>query len=714
MNIFLKDNYQGAELGFRYGTTVEGAVAERRGYLVAGVGNDTTQITVGAQYYEIDPLFERQRSYSFPAIDLTTTYGGVGRDNFGGGTTFYLLKGTDPLHYNHIGLNSPFDAGYTAGSIPPPPAGSGTANPGQYALMPDAVHFSSQTEVLTFDVAQIPNSTLDQSRSNFAGSFNHQICGKQLELFGNFLYSYNHSESFLNGQPLSNGTGVIILGSQRVDPETGALVPEDRGPPAEFNPFQESIDGNSQSGNYRLIAAQRYQINPRKFTQDANFYRILLGARSQITADWSFETAAYYSNYQISFVNANLVNAQQLNAMIAGTAVDNNGAPIPSLDFFARNPIGTGPGQVTGEQFATIFGSNFRNLQSFQRVFDAKVVGFPFSIPGGKVGFSIGGEFRVEGFKVSDSPEIFIGSVPIGIINVRRDIGSFYAETSIPIVGTEQHIPGIYSLELDLAGRYDHYEGVNEDAKVPKVTLRYQPIPDLTIRGTFSNSFVAPTLFQQNGPVIAGFSTTITLNGNVQDQAQVLAGSNPDLIPSTAQSWTAGLVYSPKYVPGLTITCDYFNTLQQLIVGVLGGPTILGSVEALGPASPYANLVAFNNFPGQAGAQPVTAPHQLDGNLASVYYIDTLRNLGAARAAGFDLSLNYTWDLRTYGQLQFGINAVIFTHYDLKTTPNSAYYNVLGLDFPEIIGGVPDYKINFLLEYRWQGLTFSAECQLHS
>ena len=511
---------------------------------------------------------------------------------------------------------------------------------------------------------------------------------------------------------------MIILGSVRVNPAfdptlpdgpgNHQLIPEDRGAPAEFNPFQESIDGNSGSGRYRLFANQRYQIAPRKFTQDSNFYRILLGARSQITADWSFETAAYYSNYQLDFVNANLVNAGQLNAMIAGTAVDNNGLPIPSLDFFARNPIGTGPGQVTGEQFATIFGSNFRNLQSFQRVFDAKVVGFPFSIPGGKVGFSIGGEFRVEGFKVADSPEIFIGSVPIGIINVRRDIGSFYAETNIPIVGSEMKVPGIYNLELDLAGRYDHYEGVSEDAKVPKITLRYQPIPDLTIRGTFSNSFVAPTLYQLDGPVISGFSTTITLNGNVQDQAQVLNGSNPDLIPSTAQSWTAGLVYSPKFVPGLTITCDYFNTLQQGIAGILGGPTILGSVEALGPASPYADLVAMNNFPGQPGARPITAPHQLDGNLASTYYIDTLRNLGAARAAGFDLSLNYTWDLRTYGQLQFGIAAVIFTEYDLKTTPNTAYYNVLGLDFPEVIGGVPDYKINFLLQYSWNGLTFSA------
>ena len=99
VNIFLKDNYQGAEIGFRYGTTVEGAVAERRGYVIAGVGNDTTQVVVGAQYYEIDPLFERQRAYSSPAINGTTTYGGVGRDNFGGGTTFYLLNGTDPSNY---------------------------------------------------------------------------------------------------------------------------------------------------------------------------------------------------------------------------------------------------------------------------------------------------------------------------------------------------------------------------------------------------------------------------------------------------------------------------------------------------------------------------------------------------------------------------------------------------------------------------------------
>lgn len=50
--------------------------------------------------------------------------------------------------------------------------------------------------------------------------------------------------------------------------------------------------------------------------------------------------------------------------MIAGTALDNDGRPIPALDFFAVNPIGTGPGQVSSAQFDTIFGSNIRNLGS--------------------------------------------------------------------------------------------------------------------------------------------------------------------------------------------------------------------------------------------------------------------------------------------------------------------------------------------------------------
>lgn len=119
VNIFTKDDFQGAKLGFRYGTALDEALAERRGYAIAGVGNETTQITVGMQYFESDPLFERQKSYSNPTINGTTNYAGSVRDSGGR----YLIKGETPLNFpGPVLANSPFNVGAIPGAIP---AGSG-------------------------------------------------------------------------------------------------------------------------------------------------------------------------------------------------------------------------------------------------------------------------------------------------------------------------------------------------------------------------------------------------------------------------------------------------------------------------------------------------------------------------------------------------------------------------------------------------------------
>jgi len=705
INIFTKDDFQGAEIGFRYGTTVEGAVAERRGYAIAGVGNETTQVTVGMQYYEEDALFARQRDYSALTQGGTSTFGGDVRDfSNPDGFGFYIARGFNLIDYpGAVVANSPFDVGAVPGSVGP---GVGYSDPSlQPFYQPAEFGTGSNVDVLQYNLGKRPTSTLDTARTNVIASASHQIFGKALEIFGNFLYSNSDYQSFLNAQPLSNATGVVVAAGHvgtDLDPNSPTYDP------TVYNPFNYQIDATTLGGPNRTIVNQRYQIAPRIFDNTNNFYRFLGGLRSQINEDWMVETAAYYSKYDIAYTNSNLVIADQLNSMIAGTAVDLNGAPIPALDFFAINPIGTGPGQVSGDQFATIFGSNIRQLSTFQRVFDAKVIGFPFSLPAGKVGFSLGGEFRVEGFKVKDSPEIFVGSVPIQEINVRRDIESVFAELSVPIISPSMNIPAIYSLEVNLAGRYDHYEGTSEDAKVPKVSLRYQPIKDLTLRATYSDSFIAPNLYQTVGPSSTGFSQAIEFNGIPQDQAQVKSGSNAGLVPSNAETYTAGLVYSPSYVPGLVISADYFRILQQHIVGVYGGNLILQSVNNLGPASPYYDLVAFNAFPGSPGAVPVGGPGSLNGNLATTYYLDVNQNLGAQRTEGFDLSARYNLDLHSAGQLELGINSVVFTKYDAKTLPSgSPYYNLLGLNGTEFFGVIPDYKLTFLAEYRIWGFTLS-------
>jgi iron complex outermembrane recepter protein len=674
INIFLKHDFKGVEIGYRYGFTVESGNQQTLVWMIAGTGNDKTNITVGYQYFQTSGLYLRERAYSQVPGGVTTTYHGVGRNStaHGGNSQRFLINPA---------INSPFDNAAVL-------AGIGTF--GSYSALPAGVYNPvSQGVITAFDLSKLPTSTLIQSNQNVIASFTHQIYGKRLELFGDFLYAYNHNQSQLNGQPLSNNTGIVIPAGTAAGPGGFPI----------YNPFNFQIDGTVGT----FTVAQRFQTNPRVFTNDTNFVRLLGGLRSQISKDYSFETAYYYSNYAVNFQNSGLVRADAINNAIANLG----------YDFFnnPRNSIGTGPGQVSAATFNSFFGTNIRDLQTYQKVIDAKFTGFPFSLPAGPFGFAIGGEYRQEGLKAVDSPEVFVGSVPIADINRNRGIYSLYAELNFPLISPQMKIPAFYSLELSLAGRHDHYDGVSKDANVPKIQLRWQPIQDLTLRGTFANSFVAPNLYQLFGPASTGFSPTITLfnpvtgRNETQDQAQVVTGSNRDLIPSTAQSWTAGAVYSPKWAPGLTISADYFNVLQQGIVGTVGGNTILNSVNNLGPASPYYNQVTFNTFPGRPGALAVGGPFSLVGNLASTYYSDLNVNLGAAQVAGWDFAINYTWDFKNYGALQLGANAVYYTLNRLKLTQFSPYYNIKGWDFQEGGGGNPNYRYNLLAEYRYEGWT---------
>jgi iron complex outermembrane receptor protein len=731
VNIFLKDDFTGVDMGYHYGFSVEPGVAERKAWVIAGVGNEDTHVTAGFQYYEEDGLFSRERDYSNgPGKGgVTGTIPGLGRS--GASASRFEILGFDPTHpFVPPTLNSPFDNAnpVVAGSIAP---GGGFGDPNMHG----SYHSVSSAFVAGYDLSKIPTSTLDVADTNAYASFTHQIFGKQLEIFGDFLYTHNHNLSFLNAQPISNASSppVTILGSMRVDPNPitnpsgTALIPENRGAPAPYNPFVESIDGFSTgAGANTLIALNRYNAfngaggigtlnalttNPRTFTNDGSFYRFLGGIKSQINKDWYAEVATYYSHYQISFLNGGLVNGVALNNLIengngSGIAPTTSSNPGGYLDFFAVNPT-IGASGIPLSEFQTIFGNDIRIQDSYQRDFDAKIVGFPINLPGGPLGVSVGVDYRIEGFKVSDSLENFIASVPIKPINRGRFIDSVYGELAIPIVGSEMNIPGIYNLNIGLSGRYDHYEGINTDSKVPKYTLRYQPIKDLTLRGTYSNSFVAPTLYQLYGPTSTGFSGTIDFGFGTEDQAQVESGSNPNLTPATAESYTAGMVYSPHYIPGLTITVDYFRTLEQNIVSTVGGSTILHSVETLGPASPYASLVSMGNFPGQPGSHPITGPGQLHGHMLTTFYLDTNLNIGAFRVEGFDLSAHYNLDLQRWGQLELGINSVVFTKQDERLNAQSPYFNISNLILAEGGDASPDYKITFLVEHRWQGFVLS-------
>src|SRR4030095_6163817 len=119
------------------------------------------------------------------------------------------------------------------------------------------------------------------------------------------------------------------------------------------------------------------------------------------------------------------------------------------------------------------------------------------------------------------------------------------------------------------------------NAQKPKVSVRWQPLDPkyigaLTLRGSYTEAFHAPTLAElspagtQNFPgVVDPFSTQTDI------QVEERITGNPHLHPEVAYEWTYGIVYSPKWIKGLTMSADWWHIDMRDIVAPLGAQFLI-------------------------------------------------------------------------------------------------------------------------------------------
>ena len=738
VNVLLNDDFQGVALSGRYGFAQKGDIHDDRESGVAGFGDDKTRIVVAAQYEEQDPILTRQRDFAQvmtnPVLGLTTVSSNFGGKLGIGGGTEYLNTGlANPIVPGQVAtnLNSPNQV-VAAGSIAPivvTNADGTTTQVFQATQFPAGTYGASRQ----IDLNPYTGVTLDQNRTNAYGSFERDIFDKYVTVFGDFLYSKNYSQNFLAPQPVATNSSL--------NPTQNMTIPFG----APYNPFnseigvaqgtvpQQTLADGSTAGN--LVVTNRFQAAPRVFRNDTEFYRIVAGVKGTVLKDYNYEVAFNHSEDDISFKNFNLVRADLVDEALAGgynadgsaapaTFATNaagqnvvatpagpysriNGALYPALDAFAlNNPASTE---------RAILGTDIRDQQSKLTVVDAKLTGFPINLPAGPLGFAIGGEYRHEDLRLNDSVENFVASVPVGDVEVGRDIGAGYAEVSIPVISPTMKVPGVYSLDIDGAGRYEKYEGTNS-AVTPKVSFVFRPIIDVALRGTYSKSFNAPNLIETNGPVVAGFTNLTNLGAGFQEQASSEAFSNPNLGPVRADTFSAGIVISPHQVPGLTISGDFFHVEQEgIISGGASSTTILQSVNALGAASPYNNQVHFGSFTGPSIAPGTAAgPNGFIAGNASNYFIQTtLNNNNVFREAGVDFTFNYDHDFGPkFGGVTVGLNGTYYFQSKTNETKGGKLFDEVGTYFGDdagISGGyTPDYKLVPYVEYRYGGASVTA------
>ena len=747
VNVLLNDDFQGVAISGRFGFAEKGDIQDQRYSGVAGFGDDKTRFVVAAQYQEQDPIFTLQREFaksrSTNLIGITGT-----SSNFGG-----RISINSASTYLNTGLGNPI----VPGSIAPglnSPNDQPTVNTASIAPIFDAagnqIFAVSQFPAGTYGTSrslnlnQFTTITLDQNRTNAYGSFERVVVDKYLTVFGDFLYSKNYSQSQLAPQPIATNSSpnaeqnMIIANGAPFNPfNTTIGQPQGavgRAPAfnADGTPFVNAAGTQLTGGN--LVVTNRLLNEPRVFRNDTQFYRILAGLKGEIIKDYNYEVAYTHSEDTIDFKTFNLVRSDTLNEAIAGGFnADGSAAPaqfatvttpggftyqqvtqaagafsrvngqiVPALDPFAlNNPA------VTGR---SVLGTVVQNQQTKLTTIDGRITGFPVTLPAGPLGFAIGGEYRHESLRLNSSVQNFVASVPASDVQAGRDIEAGFIEVSIPIVGPNMKIPGVYSFDISGAARYENYEGTGDNV-VPKVSVVYRPVDSVAVRGSYSKAFQAPNLILTQGPPTAGFTALTNLGAPFSEQANAINTSNPALGPVRSDTYSAGIVLSPKQVPGLTVSGDFFHVEQKgIITAGASSTTVLNSVNALGSASPFNSLVHFGSPTGPNLTTPVAG--QLAGNASNYFIVTTLNNNTVLRESGVDFTFNYDHDFGQFGGVTLGLNGTYYFQYKINDTRGAPLYDVVGLYLGGIGGQyVPEYKLVPYVSYRFQGFQASALMQ---
>jgi iron complex outermembrane recepter protein len=145
-------------------------------------------------------------------------------------------------------------------------------------------------------------------------------------------------------------------------------------------------------------------------------------------------------------------------------------------------------------------------------------------------------------------------------------------------------------------------------------------------------------------------------------QTQQLAGGNPNLEPEVSDTYTAGIVWQPSFVPNLSVTVDYFNIKIDDYIAAFGG----GAANVMNVC--YRNATVNGN-PSSPYCQAISRLANGSIDFVSVQ----LRNVAKNTTEGVDIAVSYRFDLTDIGLPDYGSLAVrsLYTNtWDLTFTPD--------------------------------------------
>jgi len=510
---------------------------------------------------------------------------------------------------------------------------------------------------------------------------------------------------------------------------------------------------NIANGSFR-IPIQRFttDLGNRDERSRRETWRGVVGVRGTFNDDWNYEVSANYGRVvEDTTILGNVDLARLLLAMDAARAVP--GGPIvcrSSFDPAARiDTFGFGPERLAADVAACVpydpFGrrdnSAARNYITRdttshatldQLVLSAFASGDTsewFELPGGPIRFALGLEYRREKLFYQADPLVeggftFYNALPTFDPDP-FDVKEAYAEIQIPILSDT---PFFEQLSVSGAARVASYGGGTGTVWAYNAGIEWAPIRDIRFRANYGHSVRAPALTETSFPLSQNFAPGFqdpcrpaNIGSGTPSRAtncalelgallpgfdlpvyslEFLSGSNPDLQAETSDSWTIGAIIQPRFIPGLSLTVDYFDITVDDVINSPSAQTIVNTCYDL-PTLDNQFCDLFQRFTG-----PGIGPNQeIPGQILDADMQVIPLNFAALKRRGIDIEAVYrrTLDENTSLTARF-----IYTH----QFQNSNFTNPSLPDFENRILtelGDPQDEFQFNIDLRHGPVTIGYE-----
>jgi len=462
-----------------------------------------------------------------------------------------------------------------------------------------------------------------------------------------------------------------------------------------------------------LIGRRNIEGGPRMFGYEHTTYFAVAGVKGEINPAWSYD--AYGSYYDTDMFNTNegyvsiARSRDALNGCQANAAGDLIDGCVPYNIWQ--------DGGVTQEATDYIFAFGLANGSAKQQVVSASFTGdlgeYGLKVPTAAdgIGVAFGAEYRADSFAFL--PDQALGSGDLSgsggaspTIDADTHVSEYFVELRAPLL---HGMTGAQDLVLEAGYRYSDYDQ-SGGADTYKVGLQWAPIDSIRLRASYNHAIRAPSLIElfvaqtvTNTSVVShdpcsGADPDASLEDCLRtgmtpeqyaagvpdcpaEQCATLTGGNPLLDPESADTVTVGFTLNPSFLPGFTLSADWYEIeVEDIITNIPLNVSLDSCLDGSHPEL-CENIVRtpFGTLFGDTLA-------------GGGYIVGTNANVAKSTFSGVDLQGAYQFDVGSLGSMVASLNATYVL--DTKTLPleGEHEYDCAGL-YGNFCGpAIPDWR----------------------